>query len=243
MDFITYLLSFINHNGIWIGCTLIVLASLLLAPVLLIYGLGIGLLEFISGFTVGMIILFMGLGQSGNRLINKYGEKGTAMIVSVNATNMYTGTAGFYSQVYRYKLLLRTAKNKTVETSFKSTKVPIVVYTKKSIPASIDLSGFKTLPPVNVEFPVKYIKRHPRMFVIPIEVSNQQIQELTCTPLRNKLLEAKTKLNFDPTNLTYKKNVADLMEEYFLINGCEIISDSTNINLVKEEIMKLRRSQ
>ena len=131
MEFLTYLLAFLNHNGLWLGCVLIILASGLLAPILLIYGLGAGLIEFFVGFTLGMAILFMGVsGRLGNRLINKYGETGTGKIISVNPTNMYMGSPGFYTRIYKYKVLLRTATGKTIETSFRDYKAPLVVTTK-----------------------------------------------------------------------------------------------------------------
>ena len=244
MEFLTYLLSFLNHNGLWIGMVLIVLSSFSLAPVLLLYGLKAGLLEFSILFTLGMFIMFTSLfGKGGNKLINKYGETGTGKIISVNATNMYIGRHGYYTTVYKYKVLLRTAKGKTIETSFKDYKARIVVTTKRYVPPSVRLSVYKKMPEVNVEFPVKYLKRHPRMFIIQQEISDQQIQDLTCAPLKSKLMEAKAKLDFDPANYTYKQEVADLMEAYFLRNGCDNISDSTNLNIIRAEIMRLRASQ
>ncbi|MHB8261534.1 MAG: hypothetical protein ACYDCN_12930 [Bacteroidia bacterium] len=247
MDFLAYLLSFINHNGLWMGIVLIVLASGLLVPILFIDGLAAGLIEFFIGFTVGMVILFMGVGKnrSANKIINRHGEKGTAMIVSINPTNMSIsdGSDLYYTPVYRYKVLLRTAKNKTIETSFLDFKAPIIVNPPRGIPPAVDLSVYEQLPAVNVEFPVKYLKRHPRMFVIPIDISSQQVQAQLCNPIKKKLMEAKAKLDFDPINPKYRKEVADLMEEYFLRNGCEAINDSTNIDVIRTEIMRLRAGQ
>lgn len=213
MDFFIELLYVLVHNR-FVFIMVVVLLILLMRALALSKDLssfkkkaltkGSSLLLLIS------LLTFIFGSDLTNKLIYDYGQFGEGIVVEKKETeDMYNE-----EPVIRYGTLIKTAKGKTVQTTFDSDHFNLYP----------DLDDAYTYPDVGLSFTVKHLKRNPKVFVIITNDDSSYGTSLRCSELRNKLKASKSKLDFNPDDDAFKKQYQEYNEAY-LVSECAMIEN------------------
>ncbi|WP_158817121.1 hypothetical protein [Methylocapsa sp. S129] len=122
-------------------------------------------------------------------VLYKRGETGSAQITGTFATSTQYNN----HDVVGYNILIKTAEGKIVETSFEDDDFNLY-------PAP---DGF-VYPQPGDQFNVRYLRTFPQDFVIVADDDSPWARRRKCDGLRETLLEAKRKFDFDNAGSTYR---------------------------------------
>ncbi|MFZ1699411.1 MAG: hypothetical protein WBO10_08675 [Pyrinomonadaceae bacterium] len=131
-------------------------------------------------------------------LINKYGEKAEAKVISRERTkNLHNE-----EPVERYNVIYRTAAGENIETYFESWDFNIY-------PSANSVR----YPGPGQIFPVAYLPRFPKTFIILTEEQSEYKATVECSDILSKIAEKKNKFEFDPKNLKYMSEYMNALSE------------------------------
>ncbi len=181
-----------------------------------IFGAVIPVLAFLS--------VFFGTDVAAN-ILHGFGEKGSATI-----TGSY-GTSTVYNDhnVVGYHVLLRTADDKVVETSFEDDDFNIYP-PKNSV----------VYPGIGDHFTVFYLRSFPEDFVIVDNDDSPWAAGLRCSGLRDHVQEANAKYEFDRSNANYRADYIALINK-LLAEKC--VSDDDEVDAFRHDIENVGTGQ
>ena len=141
------------------------------------------------------------------KLIYREGDTGSAFTVSVKPTN--TRIQGNFLFINEHSIILETKDGIKYETTFEDCDANIFPDPKNTF----------GLPSIGEKFSVKYLKNHPKVFVIISDDDSPYAKNLRCRHLRKVYDEAKRILECDSLNSGYKEEYIKAKDEY-IKNGC-----------------------
>ena len=194
----TFIVEFLSHK-----IALVLLFAFVICPIGVIYGIAKKrtIISFLSFILLGLMLFnfFMG-SRLTSSIINKNGALGTAIVTGTE------GTGNYYNNVesIEYKVLLKTAENETLETSFQSQDPNFYPRPKEDI----------SLPEVGMELKVKYLPDAPKHFIILLNEGDNYAKKLECDDVLSELNGAEQKMNFDKTNEIFKNEYERLQKAY-----------------------------
>lgn len=153
----------------------------------------------------GFLNIFIGNLIAGI-IINKVGEFGSAVTVSIKQTNNQYNDYW----IYEHLIILETNDGSIYETSFEDADFNIYPEPEQ---------GY-IYPSIGEKYTVKYLKRNPKAFIIVSNDNSPFAKRIRCQNLKVLYDEAKLKLMYDSLNTDYKEKYNKLRNDYFN-NGCQ----------------------
>lgn len=148
--------------------------------------------------------LFAGYILAGSMIYN-IGETGSAVTVSIKQTNNQYN----HQWVYEHTIVLETKDGKKFETTFSDADFNIFPIPK---------DGY-VYPARGEKYSVKYLKSHPKAFVIVSDDNSPYAKRIRCQDLREVYEEAERKFRIDSLNSGYREKYLKSRDEYNK-NGC-----------------------
>lgn len=205
----------------------------------LVMGVSFTLLPFMIGLTIWkmrvmkyyfivpiLAVINMIFGTSiAVHTVHAFGEKGTATI-----TGTY-GTSTVYNNhnVVGYHVLLKTADDNVVETSFEDDDFNIYP-PKNSV----------VYPDVGDHFSVYYLRRFPKDFIIVDNDDSPWASALRCRRLNKDMQEANAKYEFDRSSKRYRTTYIDAINK-LLAEKC--IDDNDEVDAFHHDIENIEAGQ
>lgn len=148
----------------------------------------------------GVLFVFFFGSNFTNKQIYKYGETGEGVIIERNAT----GDLYNEEPILQYEVLIKTKTGESLETIFESHDFNLYP----------DSAGVFDYPANGVAFNVRYLNKKPSAFVIITDDNSKYAKQLQCAEKLKMLNKARSKHDFEPANLDYKKEYGKVIDSY-----------------------------